>query len=102
MTLEQMDETMTVDEYRSWIAFYLEEPFGEVRADLRAGVISATMARVMGGKGSKRHTPLDFMPIVRQQLAADEAARPKHDALQSALRAGLGRLKVRTVKIKRS
>ena len=101
MTLEALDN-MPVDEYKSWVQFYSEEPFGDVRADLRAGVVAATFARVMGGKGSKKYSPMDFMPIVRSQLDADKAAAPKDTVLHSALRAGLGRLKVRTVKLKRS
>ena len=41
------------------------EPWGEERADLRAGIISATLANVnRGDKNDKVLTPLDFMPYV--------------------------------------
>lgn len=37
-------------------------PFGEERADLRAGVISSVIANVNRKAGSKSFTPQDFMP----------------------------------------
>ena len=44
-----------------WMAFYDADPFGEERADLRAGIIASTIANVMGGS-KRRLQPLDFMP----------------------------------------
>jgi hypothetical protein len=62
---------MSLSEYASWRDFYEEEPFGDVRADLRAGVVAMTVARAVGG--NKDATPIDFMPIVRRmQARADE------------------------------
>lgn len=38
------------------------EPWGESRADLRAGIIASTIANVNRRKGKKAYKPVDFMP----------------------------------------
>lgn len=45
-----------------WMAFARLEPFGEERADLRAGIIAATVANVNRGKKDKPLRAQDFMP----------------------------------------
>lgn len=45
-----------------WYAYARLEPFGETRADLRAGIISATFANANRREGSKPFKPADFMP----------------------------------------
>lgn len=47
-----------------WEAYYLLEPFGEERDDLRAGIISSTVANVFRSKRSKTFAPRDFMPRI--------------------------------------
>jgi hypothetical protein len=66
---------MTVSEFKSWQEFYFEEPFGDVRADLRIGVLSALVARAAGGAKARDVKPLDFMPVVKAQHDADERER---------------------------
>jgi len=56
--------------------FYEVEPFGEFRADLRAGVIAQTVAVAVGGNRKAR--PIDFMPIIRKERE-DEAALSERD-----------------------
>jgi hypothetical protein len=48
-------------ELTEWMAYYEMEPFGEERADLRAGIIASTVANVNRAKG-KAYKPQDFMP----------------------------------------
>lgn len=48
-------------ELTEWMAYYELEPFGEERADLRAGIIASTVANVNRAKG-KAYQPQDFMP----------------------------------------
>ena len=48
-------------EYAEWRALYELDPWGEERADLRAGIIASTIANVNRGKG-KSFSPGDFMP----------------------------------------
>lgn len=55
---------MSSRELSEWQAFYGLEPFGEERADLRAGIITATMANINRDpkKRRKPYSPQDFMP----------------------------------------
>lgn len=46
-----------------WQAFYDLEPFGDMRADLRAGIVASTVANVMGDP-KKPLSPSDFMPLL--------------------------------------
>ena len=48
-------------EFAEWQAYYELEPWGEERADLRAGIVASTIANVNRGKG-KSFKPGDFMP----------------------------------------
>ena len=48
-------------EFAEWRAFFELEPWGEERADLRAGIIASTIANVNRSKG-KAFSPGDFMP----------------------------------------
>ena len=93
---------MTIDEYRSWLAFYEEEPFGDVRADLRAGIVGALIARTMGGrKGAK---PMDYMPIVAGQMRADEASMgidARTRQMRQSFEGNLGPLRVRKIALER-
>jgi len=59
---------MSYDEFLNWIAYFELEPFGEERADLRSGVIAATIANVYRDpkKQKKAFEPADFMPKFEQ------------------------------------
>ena len=54
-------------EFMAWCEYYQQEPFGEQRADLRAGVIASTMANIYTAHvGAKTvYRPLDFMPYAQ-------------------------------------
>jgi len=51
------------------MAYFKLEPFGEDRADLRAGIIASTIANVHrdSKKRRKPYTPQDFMPKFEQK-----------------------------------
>lgn len=49
---------------QEWLAYAELEPFGDERADLRAGIIASSAVNVWGGKSR----PLDFMPVMRVLL----------------------------------
>jgi hypothetical protein len=93
---------MSITEYRSWVKFYAEEPFGDVRADLRAGIVSSLIARTMGGK--KNAKPMDYMPIVAAQRDADAKAAT-HDQRVAGMRqvfeGNLGGMRVKRVRLQR-
>lgn len=52
-----------------WQEFFAEQPFGDERADLRAGIIAAVIANVNRDPDRKKlpFTPLDFMPYAKQE-----------------------------------
>ena len=50
-----------------WEAYYSLRPFGEQSADLRMGIVTATIANVnRGPKSAKVFKPMDFMPFVKE------------------------------------
>lgn len=59
-----MIASMTWAQYRSWQEYFSVEPFGEDRADLRAGTIAATIANSHRDPNLKPQpfTSQDFMP----------------------------------------
>lgn len=61
---------MSSRQLTEWMIFYQLEPWGEKRADLRAGIVAATVANVHRGKKDKALKAEDFMP----ELPGDEEA----------------------------
>lgn len=62
MSVARARREISATEFYEWQAYYELEPFGEERADLRAGIIAATIANVHRGKRSRPYKPSDFMP----------------------------------------
>lgn len=64
MTVGELLERIEARELTEWMAFYQLEPFGDARADLRAGTITAMIANVNrdAKKRRKPYQPQDFMP----------------------------------------
>ena len=75
---------MPQSEFRSWLAEYELEPFGERRADLRAALIAWTVASVFSKKG---HQPdinsflLDFETKL-EQVNEEQSKKPQITAQQ--------------------
>lgn len=55
-------DTLSSRQWAEWQAFYQMEPFGDVKADWRAGMLASVLANVNRGKGTKAFHPEDFMP----------------------------------------
>ena len=88
-----MSEELSEQELGEWIAFYGIEPFGEERADLRAGIVSSTIANVNRGKRGKATKPTDFMPFLKADSERQRMLkRPKGKALSQRVRDVLGPL----------
>ncbi|NBT83020.1 MAG: DUF4035 domain-containing protein [Betaproteobacteria bacterium] len=60
------------DELTEWMAFYQLEPFGEMRADLRSGVVASTFANAHRTKDARAFTPEDFMPYIERTTPKDD------------------------------
>ena len=62
-------------QFAEWLAYARLEPWGEERADLRAGIVASTIANVNRGKGQKAYNPQDFMPKFEQETEEEARAR---------------------------
>lgn len=76
---------MTSAQLSEWMAFAQLEPWGEERADLRAGIIASTMANSMKGAKGKAFKPQDFMPKFEPEDEEATAAM-----MMAKMRAALG------------
>lgn len=65
--------------WSEWQTFAALEPFGEERADLRAGIVAATIANYLArGKGKPAFKPRDFMPQFGKPAQSESAASSDH------------------------
>ncbi len=70
-----------------WIALERVDPWGEWRADLRAGIVASTIANVNRGKKDKAFSAQDFMPDFR---TPKEKRRARNKGIRASLRETLG------------
>lgn len=68
MSVAQCQREVSAPELSEWIAYDHIEPFGERRADLRAGIVAAVTANAFRGKDSKPFQASDFMPDFDKKL----------------------------------
>ena len=65
--------------WQEWQVFAALEPFGEERADLRAGIVAATIANCLArGKGKPAFKARDFMPQFGKPTRRESAASSDH------------------------
>lgn len=62
--MEELLHRISSRELTEWMAYYQLEPWGEERADLRAGIIAATVANAARDPKKRRRPfrPEEFMP----------------------------------------
>jgi hypothetical protein len=58
-TVRELLHGMDAAELQEWVAYYELDPWTQDRADLRAGIVAATVANANSTKGKFR--PADFM-----------------------------------------
>ncbi len=90
-TVGELSEEISDAELQEWMAFYRLEPFGEERADLRAGIVASTVANVNRGKKGRALKPTDFMPFLKTGDQRQKM-RPRPKKLSQQARAILGPL----------
>ncbi len=61
LPVAEAQQRITSGEFAEWQAFYNIEPFGDQRADLRAGIVASTVAAVFAGSSNTHFSPADFM-----------------------------------------
>lgn len=62
-------------QFSDWLAWYTHEPFGELRADLQAGIIASTINNRMRNKGERARPPTEFMPYYEKPEQTPEQIR---------------------------
>lgn len=72
-TLDELCQSMTADEFGLWLADYQRDPWGEVRADLRAGIVAAAVTNMAGKtlRQGKTVAPGEFMPRFADEEVKD-------------------------------
>ena len=67
-TLAELRACLSYREFREWCWFYEIEPFGDQRADLRTGIVAATMKNsyAHGVPPEQLAKPADFMPFIER------------------------------------
>lgn len=92
MSVKHCQQQVDSAEFVAWQAYSLLEPFGEERADLRAGIVAATLANVNRGRQTPPYRPRDFMPTFRPRPREPEpvqtVAEQQHILSMLALASG--------------
>ena len=82
-TIRELRATLSYAEFQEWGLYYQIEPWGEDRADLRAGIIASTIANYAGKVRADKADlalPADFMPYLdRSEPEAPADDRPLTD-----------------------
>lgn len=74
-TINELRAVLSYAEFQEWCLYYRVEPWGEDRADLRAGIVSSTIANYAGKERSKAAPlamPSDFMPYATRPEPPEE------------------------------
>lgn len=82
-TLEELGETMSSAEFGMWLELYKIAPWDDVRGDLQAGIVAATIVNAAGMRrkpGSAPSMPLDFMPLTKDAPESKEEDPLEHFA----------------------
>jgi hypothetical protein len=84
MTVGQLLASISSRELTEWLVYYSLEPFGDERADLRAGIVASTVANSVRDpkRQAKPFEPRQFMPRFE-----DEPDEPDPDALWAKVNA---------------
>jgi hypothetical protein len=74
-TLKQLYRETDSSELTEWQAYHNLEPWGEQKADVRAGIIASTIANVNKGKNTKAFSYENF--ILKSKLELEYEAKRK-------------------------
>lgn len=94
MTVDELLARVSSRELSEWIAYSNLEPWGEKRADLRAGIVASTVANTARDrkKRGKPFSPAEFMPDFDAKEQKQTMEQQQEIARMFA-RAGLGKIK---------
>lgn len=94
MPVGEMLARMSSAELTEWAVFAELEPFGEERADLRAGIVASVIANVNRDpkKQKKAFRPQDFLPEFGKRKGGGEGAGGKEPLSPDELKAKFARI----------
>ena len=81
--MSELESQLSAVEFGEWVLFAADEPFGDLRADLRAGIVASVIATTMGGRRNAK--PTDYMPFLQRAERAAAVAAPDPRAANRAL-----------------
>lgn len=61
-TVAELNDSISSDEIAEWAAYYQIDPFGSIRGDMQAGIITSNLMNIHLKKGATPLKPQDFMP----------------------------------------
>jgi len=90
--VDGMLEEMTPTQLVEWMVYESLEPFGDVRADLRAGIVASTIANVhRDPKRTRSYKPSDFIAMDRSTESSTDrkpiTSQSRFDAMKERARA---------------
>jgi hypothetical protein len=62
---------MSFNELRAWEAYYVVEPWGQLRDNMHAGLIAAAVSNPHRRKGASAITYQDFLLVAREEKFSD-------------------------------
>ncbi len=77
MTRGELEDRITSEELTDWMGYYRIEPFGDMRADLRMGILAATYINSKRGRGKRPISPSKFMPFLEKPVQSAKIFRAK-------------------------
>lgn len=80
MTVRELLGRVDSRELTEWVAFHNLHPWGEERADLRAGIVASTVANCHSTKGTFK--PSDFMPRLDRRAKPEQTPQDHKDIAQ--------------------
>jgi hypothetical protein len=81
-TLKQLYKEIDSAELSEWEAYYNLEPWGQLKEDIRTGIIASTMANVNRGKDTKAFTYNDFVLKSKLEFEYEVKHRQKQSSKQ--------------------
>lgn len=83
MTVGELLSRISSRELSEWMAYAQLEPWGEMRADLRAGIVASTMANTARDpkKRKKPFAPEEFMPQFDKEPQTPEEQKAHMETL---------------------
>lgn len=89
MPVAEAQARISSREFAEWQAYDRVEPFGEVRADFRAGIIASTIVNLFKSKGDKPARPDEFLPTFGEAPAPEAPSARDRDQETAAFIAAL-------------